>query len=145
MRHNKRRCHQTLDFFFLDNISFKLIYFGCIRQQQVLSSPTRDGSSPPCTGSMESQPLDHQGGPYILCIYFGPCWVFLAVRVFSLIEASRGCSLVAVCRLLTAVASRWGAQIGDQGLNPCSLVAQLVKNPPAMRETWVPTHSSILA
>ena len=109
-----------MDYFFLDNISFKFIYFGCIRQQQVLSSPTRDGSSLPCTGSMESQPLDHQGGPYILaltasffkkislCIYFGPWWVFLAVRVFSLTEASRGCSLVAVCRFLTAVASRVG-------------------------------------
>ena len=60
------------------------------------------------------------------------------MRVFSLMEASRVCSLVAVCGLLTAVASLgWGAQIRDQGLNLCSLGAQLVKNPPAMRETWV--------
>ena len=74
----------------------------------------------------------------VLCIYFWPCWVFHAVSVFSLMEASRGCSLVAVCGLLTAVASLvWGAQIRDQGLNLCSPGAQLVKNPPAMRETWV--------
>ena len=33
------------------------------------------------------------------------CWVFVAVHGIPLAEASRGCSLVAVPRLLTVVAS----------------------------------------
>ena len=36
--------------------------------------------------------------------YFWLCWAFLAVLRLSLVTASRGCSLVAVCRLLIAVA-----------------------------------------
>ena len=34
-----------------------------------------------------------------------PCWVFVAVRAFSLVVASRGYSLVTVCGLLIVVAS----------------------------------------
>ena len=47
---------------------------------------------------------------------------------FTLVAASKGYSLAVVCRLLLAVASLV-AQV--------SLIAQLVKNPPAMQETLV--------
>ena len=33
----------------------------CVLQD--LSSPARDRTHAPCLGSVESQPLDHQGGP----------------------------------------------------------------------------------
>ena len=36
-----------------------------------LSSPTKDQTQAPCSGSMESQPLDHQGSPRaeaLICI-----------------------------------------------------------------------------
>lgn len=53
------------------------------------------------------------------------CWVFLAVHELSLISASGVCSL-AVCRLLSAVASLWstGSRAGrlqelQQGLSGC--------------------------
>ena len=71
-------------------------------------------------------------------------WGFVVTRGLSLAEASRDYSLVAACKLLTAVASL--------------LVAQMVKNLPATQKTWVQslgpegllqkgmaTHSSILA
>ena len=35
-----------------------------------LSSPTRDRTLTPCTGSAESQPLDHQGSPLL---YYYTC------------------------------------------------------------------------
>ena len=38
-------------------------------------------------------------------ISFQLCWVFVAACGLSLVGVSRGCSLVAVCRLLTVVAS----------------------------------------
>ena len=38
-------------------------------------------------------------------IYFWLCWVFVAAHRLSLVVASRGYSLVEVCRLLIAVAS----------------------------------------
>ena len=40
-----------------------------------------------------------------LLIYFCLHWVFVAVSSLSLVAASRGYSLVAVCRLLIVVAS----------------------------------------
>ena len=38
-------------------------------------------------------------------IYFWLCWVFIAACGLSLVEVSRGCSLVAMSRLLPLVAS----------------------------------------
>ena len=71
-------------------------------------------------------------------------WGFVVMCGLSLAAASRDYSLVSVCKFLTAVASL--------------LVAQMVKNLPAMQKTWVQslgpedllqkgmaTHSSILA
>ena len=40
-----------------------------------------------------------------LFIYLWLCWVFVAVCGLSLVLASWGCSLAAVCRLLIAVAA----------------------------------------
>ena len=42
---------------------------------------------------------------FYLCIYFWPCWVFVAVRAFSLVGAHGGYSLVAVCGPLIAMPS----------------------------------------
>ena len=42
---------------------------------------------------------------FILCIYFWPCWVTLTVGGLSLVVVSEDYSLVAVCGLLTVVAS----------------------------------------
>ena len=39
------------------------------------------------------------------CIYFWPCWVTLTVGGLSLVVVSEDYSLVAVCGLLTVVAS----------------------------------------
>ena len=38
-------------------------FFFWPRGTQDLSSLTRDGTYTPCSGSMESQPLDYQGSP----------------------------------------------------------------------------------
>ena len=52
----------------------------------------------------------------VLFVYFWLCWVSVAACGLSLVLESRGCSLVAACRLLTAVASLvaehrlWGTQ-----------------------------------
>ena len=51
-----------------------------------------------------------------LFVYFWLCWVLVAVRELYLVAVSGGCSLVAVCSLLVAVASLvaehrlWGAR-----------------------------------
>ena len=37
---------------------------------QDLSSPTRDSNLSPCIGSAESSPLDNQGNPSIVQIFF---------------------------------------------------------------------------
>ena len=49
--------------------------------------------------------------------YFWLCWVFIAVRAFSLVVVSKGPSLVMVCGLLTAVASL----IAEHRLQACGL------------------------
>ena len=54
---------------------------------------------------MDSDPFIH-----FLKILFGAVWVFIAAQTFALVAASRGSSLVAVRGLLTAAASRCGAQ-----------------------------------
>ena len=41
---------------------------------------------------------------FVNFIYFWLCWVFVAAHGLSLVVASRGHSLVVVCRLLIAVA-----------------------------------------
>ena len=41
----------------------ELFFFFWPRGTQDLSSLTRDGTCTPCSGSMESQPLDCQGSP----------------------------------------------------------------------------------
>ena len=50
--------------------------------------------------------------PFYLVICFWLCWVSVAIHSFSLVAVSRGCSLAAVPRLLTAVASR----VAEHGL-----------------------------
>ena len=40
-----------------------LFYFATLYGMRNLSSPTRDWTCAPCSGSMESWPLDYQGGP----------------------------------------------------------------------------------
>ena len=52
-----------------------------------------------------------------LVICFWLCWVFIAVRAFSLVVVSKGPSLVMVCGLLTAVASL----IAEHRLQACGL------------------------
>ena len=47
---------------------------------------------------------------FYLLIYFWLCWVFVAAWAFFLAAASGGYFLVAVCRLLIAVASDGGAR-----------------------------------
>ena len=42
---------------------FFFLIFGCAACAD-LSSPNRDQTSVPCSGSVESQPLDHQGSPW---------------------------------------------------------------------------------
>ena len=50
----------------------------------------------------------------------GPCWARVAVRGLSLVAASRGDNLVAVCRLLIAVASLVAEQaLGHRGFSSC--------------------------
>ena len=39
----------------------------------VLSAPTRDRSCPPCSGSMESSPVDHRGSPQKISFFFLNC------------------------------------------------------------------------
>ena len=54
-------------------------------------------------------------------VFFPPCWVFVAVHRLSLVEASKGHSLVAVCRellLLQNMGSRY------PGFSSCSTRAQ---------------------
>ena len=61
--------------------------------------------------SEEDRPVILQNTPPLsflgkdLFIYLWLCWVFTAARVLSLVVASRGFSLLAALRLLTAVAS----------------------------------------
>ena len=56
----------------------------------------------------------------ILFIYFWLCWVFVAACGLSLVMVSGGYSLVVVQRLLTGVASCWGAQaLKAYGLSSC--------------------------
>ena len=64
---------------------------------------------------------------HILYLYLVALGVCCCVG-FTLVAASKGYSLVVVCRLLFAVASL---------VARASLIAQLVKNPPAMQETPV--------
>ena len=59
---------------------------------------------------------------YYLFIYFGLLWVFTAVCRLPLVEESMGCSLVAVSRLLTVVASL-AAEHGLQGMQALVVVA----------------------
>ena len=47
-----------------------------------LSSPTRDWTSAPCSGTMESQPLDHQGSPFVILFFV----LFLKVCDFNLLQ-----------------------------------------------------------
>ena len=42
---------------------------------------------------------------FFISIYFWLCWVFAAACRRSLAVVSKGCSLVAICRLLIVVAS----------------------------------------
>ena len=49
-------------------------------------------------------------------IYFWLCWIFVATHRLSLVVASRGYSLVVVCRLLIAVAS-----VAEHGLQTSGL------------------------
>ena len=49
------------------------------------------------------QDLDFEKENYLFNFWL--CWVFIAAHRLSLVLASRGCSLVAVFRLLIAVAS----------------------------------------
>ena len=43
---------------------FFLNYWPCCVAWSNLSSLARDGTAPPCRGSMESSPLNHQGSPW---------------------------------------------------------------------------------
>ena len=67
---------------------------------------------------------------YYRYIYFWLHWVFVAACGLSLVESSGGCSLVAVCRLLTVGASNCsgfccGAQaLGHSGFSGCSSQAR---------------------
>ena len=72
-----------------------------------LSSPTRDQTLIPCSGSTESKPLDHQGSFHasFLNIYLLAVLGLCYYTDFSPVAASRGYSLVVVCRLLIAVHS----------------------------------------
>ena len=40
------------------------IFLAALQGLWDLSSPTRDGTQAPCSGSSESQPLDRQGSPW---------------------------------------------------------------------------------
>ena len=44
-----------------ENQTFSFFFFAAGLQD--LSSPTRDGTQTPCSGSSETQPLDRQGSP----------------------------------------------------------------------------------
>lgn len=55
------------------------------------SSLTRNGTRTPCTGSMESQPLGHQGSP--ICVLFFGCAGCLLLHGLSLAAASGSYSL----------------------------------------------------
>ena len=74
-----------------------------------LSSLTRDRTHVPCIAGQ----ILNQGGAlewflYLfiyLFIYFWPCWVFVAAHRLSLVKASGGYPLAAVCGLLPAAAS----------------------------------------
>ena len=61
----------------------------------------------------------------IVFIYFWLCWVFVANAGFSLVEVSRGYSLIAVHRLLIVAASLVGHRLyRAQGLSSCGTWAQ---------------------
>ena len=113
-------------------------------------SQARDGTQAPCIGSLESQPLDHQGSTHVFM----------------------NCSFLIVCD--SSVGKESACNTGDPGLSPrlgrfagegignplqyswaCGSAG---KNPPAMQETWIlslgwedplekgkATHSRILA
>ena len=71
------------------------------------SSLTKDRTEAACTGSMESQPLDHQGSPWFLFYNFIHLFIFIfgcagSLLLFGLFSSY---SLVAVCRLLIVLAS----------------------------------------
>ena len=48
------------------------------------SSPTRGGTRPPCIGSVESYPLDHQGSPRSFFLKQSTLWLLIFHRFFSL-------------------------------------------------------------
>ena len=60
--------HVFVCFFFLTIRHWILFYFiwPCQHSMWDLSSPTRDRTRAPCSGSAESWPLDHQGSPHVL-------------------------------------------------------------------------------
>ena len=79
-----------------------------------LSSPTRDQTCTPCSGSMESSPLDHPGSPrytfflnkfiYFIYLLLAALVLCCCARAFSSC-GERGLLFVAVHGLLIAVAS----------------------------------------
>ena len=46
-------------------ILYFLLFFGCASSMHNLSSLTRDRTQAPCSGNMESKPLNHQESLYI--------------------------------------------------------------------------------
>ena len=58
-----------------------------------------------------------------LCIYFWMCWIFVAFQGLSLVAASRGYSLVVVCRLRVGAKAwalgMWASAAATHGLSSC--------------------------
>ena len=51
------------------SLSLSLFFLAVPRSMRELSSPVRDQTRAPCSGSAESEPLDHQGIPSIFKVY----------------------------------------------------------------------------
>ena len=58
----------------------------------------------------------------LICLfYFWICWVFGAMWALSLVASSRGCSLLAVCRLLSLAAAFVAQALGHLGFSICNM------------------------
>ena len=123
-------------------------YFGLPSGMWDLSSPTRDGTHNPCSGSWACQPPDLQGSPsFCFCFSVG----FLSVlKTWQLSCTKQQCQERAKHKKDTAPfviqhLLRFFLSVRRETLGPVrgqagySLVAQIVKHLPRMQETRVPS------